>query len=174
MGSSPAFSRTSRTVVGMSRRCSASPKPLPVPERTGRAYPLAGQSGDVSEQESDEDGETDVDSSGHAADEPATDVDATDDVETDGRTVTVGNPEEAVDAAAEIAGTDDAAGVDYAWVMRTTFVVTIVVGAPLVTLLSIPVALPTWNARAEFAIRVGAVVWFVTAVAVYLYASRRR
>ncbi|WP_440990302.1 DUF5822 domain-containing protein [Haloarchaeobius baliensis] len=58
--------------------------------------------------------------------------------------------------------------------MRTTFVVTILVGVPLVTLLSVPVSLPTWNARAEFAVRVGAVVWFVTAIGVYVYASRRR
>ncbi|WP_256300244.1 DUF5822 domain-containing protein [Haloarchaeobius salinus] len=71
-------------------------------------------------------------------------------------------------------GGDVDEGVDYAWVMRTTFVVTILVGVPLVTLLSIPVALPTWNARAEFAVRVGAVVWFVTAIGVYLYASRKR
>jgi hypothetical protein len=83
----------------------------------------------------------------------------------------VSNPEEAVDAA--VAGGDDG-GVDYAWVMRTTFVVTILVGAPLVTLLSVPVSLPTWNARAEFAVRVGAVVWFVTAIGVYFYASRKR
>nr|WP_256399335.1 DUF5822 domain-containing protein [Haloarchaeobius litoreus] len=58
--------------------------------------------------------------------------------------------------------------------MRTTFVVTILVGVPLVTLLSVPVSLPTWNARAEFAVRVGAVVWFVTAIGVYVYASRNR
>jgi hypothetical protein len=63
-------------------------------------------------------------------------------------------------------------GVDYGWVMQTTFVVTIVVGAPIVALLSTGATLPTWEARAEFAIRVGAVVWFVTAVAVFAYAKR--
>ena len=83
----------------------------------------------------------------------------------------VSNPEEVVDAA--VRESDDE-GVDYAWVMQTTFVVTILVGAPLVTLLSVPVSLPTWNARAEFAVRVGAVVWFGTAIGVYLYASRKR
>ena len=64
-------------------------------------------------------------------------------------------------------------GVDYGWVMQTTFVVTILVGAPIVALLSL-VAPPqdTWAARAEFALRVGAVVWLVTSVAVYLYAAR--
>ena len=64
-------------------------------------------------------------------------------------------------------------GVDYGWVMQVTFVTTIVVGAPIVAGLSSFVALPTWNAKALFAIRVGAVVWFVTAVAVYLYARRQ-
>jgi len=67
----------------------------------------------------------------------------------------------------------DPDGVDYGWVMQTTFVTTIVVGAPVVALLSL-VAPPqdTWAARAEFALRVGAVVWLVTSVAVYLYAAR--
>ena len=63
-------------------------------------------------------------------------------------------------------------GVDYGWVMQVTFVTTIVVGAPLVAALSTQVALPTWEARAAFAIRVGAVVWFVVAVLVFLYARR--
>ncbi len=67
----------------------------------------------------------------------------------------------------------DPDGVDYGWVMQTTFVTTILVGAPVVALLSL-VAPPqdTWAARAEFALRVGAVVWLVTSVAVYLYAAR--
>jgi hypothetical protein len=34
------------------------------------------------------------------------------------------------------------------------------------------VALPTWESRVEFAIRVGAVVWIITAVSVFLYAKR--
>ncbi|GAA0531296.1 DUF5822 domain-containing protein [Halorubrum ejinorense] len=63
-------------------------------------------------------------------------------------------------------------GVDYAWVMQTTFVVTILVGAPVVALLSTAVALESWGARAAFAVRVGAPIWFVTAVAVALYARR--
>ena len=66
--------------------------------------------------------------------------------------------------------TTDPEGVDYGWVMQTTFVATIVVGAPLVALLSTGVQLPTWSARVAFAVRVGAVVWLVTAVGVYLYA----
>ncbi|WP_241658372.1 DUF5822 domain-containing protein [Halorubrum sp. BOL3-1] len=63
-------------------------------------------------------------------------------------------------------------GIDYAWVMQTTFVVTILVGAPVAALLSTLVALESWGARAAFAVRVGAPVWFVTAVAVALYARR--
>ncbi|MHB9286593.1 DUF5822 domain-containing protein [Halobacteriales archaeon Cl-PHB] len=70
--------------------------------------------------------------------------------------------------------TTDPDGVDYGWVMQTTFVLTIVAGAPVVAVLSLLVSLPTWGARATFAIRVGAVVWLVTAVSVYLYARRYR
>ncbi len=65
-------------------------------------------------------------------------------------------------------------GVDYGWVMQVTFVVTILVGAPVVALLSLTMTLPTWGERAAFAIRVGALVWFVTAVGVFLYARRQQ
>jgi hypothetical protein len=65
--------------------------------------------------------------------------------------------------------TTDPDGVDYTWVMQTTFVATVVVGAPIVTLLSLAVDLPTWSAKAEFAVRVGAIVWFLTALAVFGY-----
>lgn len=68
----------------------------------------------------------------------------------------------------------DPDGVDYAWVMQTTFVVTILVGAPLVALASLFVTLPTWNDRVDFAIRVGALLWFATAVGVFGYARRRQ
>ncbi|ELZ94132.1 peptidoglycan binding protein [Haloferax mucosum ATCC BAA-1512] len=63
-------------------------------------------------------------------------------------------------------------GVDYGWVMQMTFVTTILVGSPIVALLSLNAGLQTWGARAEFAIRVGAVIWFVTAVALFVYAKR--
>ncbi|MBP1922177.1 hypothetical protein J2751_001183 [Halorubrum alkaliphilum] len=63
-------------------------------------------------------------------------------------------------------------GVDYGWVMQTTFVVTILVGAPVVAVLSTFVTLDTWGARAAFAIRVGAPIWFLTAVGTALYAKR--
>ena len=67
-------------------------------------------------------------------------------------------------------GTTDPEGVDYGWVMQTTFVLTIVVGAPAVALLSLLVELGTWSARANFAVRVGAVVWLCIGVPVYAYA----
>ena len=66
----------------------------------------------------------------------------------------------------------DPEGVDYGWVMQVTFVSTILVGAPVVALLSTFAELSTWESWVSFAIRVGAVVWWVTAVAVYLYARR--
>jgi hypothetical protein len=66
--------------------------------------------------------------------------------------------------------TTDPEGVDYGWVMQTTFVLTIVVGAPAIAILSIFVTLPTWGQRVEFAIRVGAVVWLCIGVPVFLYA----
>jgi len=62
----------------------------------------------------------------------------------------------------------DPEGVDYGRVMQLTFVATILVGAPVVAIASVFVSLPTWGARASFAIRVGAVVWILTAVAVYV------
>lgn len=68
----------------------------------------------------------------------------------------------------------DPEGVDYGWVLQVTFVVTILVGAPAVALLSSGVELATWGDRAAFAIRVGAPIWFVTAVAVFAYARRYR
>ena len=63
--------------------------------------------------------------------------------------------------------TTDPDGVDYGRVMQLTFVVTIAVGAPLVAILSTTTSLPTWNDRAAFAVRVGAIVWFLTALGVY-------
>ena len=67
----------------------------------------------------------------------------------------------------------DPDGVDYGWVMQVTFLITILIGVPIVVLLSTLVSVPTWADRATFAVQVGAPVWFVTAVSVYLYARRR-
>ncbi len=73
----------------------------------------------------------------------------------------------------ELVETHDPEGVDYGWVMQATFVCTILVGAPIVAVASVGADLPTWGARAEFAIRIGAVVWVFTAVSAFLYARRR-
>lgn len=67
----------------------------------------------------------------------------------------------------------DPDGVDYGRVMQLTFVVTIIAGAPLVALLSLAVSLPTWIDRVLFAVRVGAVVWILTALSMYVYERRR-
>ncbi|QSG15329.1 DUF5822 domain-containing protein [Halapricum desulfuricans] len=69
--------------------------------------------------------------------------------------------------------TTDPDGVDYGWVMQVTFVTTIVVGAPVVAVTSAFVELASWGARAAFAVRVGALVWFLTATFVYVYARRQ-
>ena len=68
----------------------------------------------------------------------------------------------------------DPEGLDYGWIMQVTFVATIVLGAPIVAGLSLLTRLPTWESRVVFAIRVGAIVWLLTAVAVYVYARRYR
>jgi hypothetical protein len=68
----------------------------------------------------------------------------------------------------------DPDGVDFGWVMQVTFVTTILVGSPIVAAASLGTALPTWTNRAVFAVRVGAVVWILTAIGVYLYARYRR
>ncbi len=68
----------------------------------------------------------------------------------------------------------DPEGIDYGWVMQVTFITSIVVGAPLVAVLSIPATLPTWTDRAQFAVGIGSMVWFVVAIAVYTYARRKQ
>ena len=70
--------------------------------------------------------------------------------------------------------TTDPDGVDYGWVMQVTFITTIFAGTPIVTVFSVFADLPTWPDRALFAVRVGAVVWLVTLIAVYLYARNYR
>ena len=64
----------------------------------------------------------------------------------------------------------DPDGIDYGWVMQMTFLLTIILGVPLVAVLSTLVSLPTWPDRAMFAVQVGAPVWFLTAVSLFLYA----
>jgi len=72
---------------------------------------------------------------------------------------------------ADLVETTDPDGVDFGWVMQMTFVITILVGAPIVAGLSILVELPTWGSRVGFAIRVGAPIWFLTAIGAFLYAK---
>lgn len=67
----------------------------------------------------------------------------------------------------------DPDGIDYAWIMQTTFVLTILVGAPLVAVLSVFTTLPSWGDRAMFAVRVGALVWLVISIGVFLYARQQ-
>lgn len=67
----------------------------------------------------------------------------------------------------------DPEGVDYGWVMQVTFVLTIVVGAPVVALLSTATVLPTWGDRLEFTIRVGSVVWIAIGLTTFFYARKR-
>lgn len=66
----------------------------------------------------------------------------------------------------------DPDGLDYGWIMQMTFVVTILVGVPIVTILSLFTTLPTWSDRAVFAIRVGSAIWFVTLLGTFAYAKR--
>ena len=70
--------------------------------------------------------------------------------------------------------TTDPEGVDYGWVMQVTFAVTVTLGAGVVAALSAFVTLPTWGSRAEFAIRVGAAIWIVTALGAFYYEKRYR
>jgi len=65
-------------------------------------------------------------------------------------------------------GTDT--GVDHGWVMNVTFVLAIVLGVPLVVVLSFTRPLPTWESWVAFTVRIGAVVWLCIALGVYAYA----
>ena len=65
-------------------------------------------------------------------------------------------------------------GVDHLWVMQMTFASTIGTGAPVVAALALATRLRAWGSRAAFAVRVGAFVWFVTAITAYVYARRYR
>ncbi len=67
----------------------------------------------------------------------------------------------------------DPDGIDYAWVMQVTFIMTIVVGVPVVTLASTQATLPTWTDRARFAVGIGAAIWFIIALTAFAFARRR-
>lgn len=66
----------------------------------------------------------------------------------------------------------DPDGVDYGWIMQVTFVLTIVIGAPIIALGSMWVELTTWGERAQFAAGFGSVIWLVVASVVFAVALR--
>lgn len=68
--------------------------------------------------------------------------------------------------------TTDPDGVDYTWVMQVTFLVSLVVGVPVVVALSLSRSFDGWTAMALFAVRIGALVWLLIALFVYVYARR--
>lgn len=59
--------------------------------------------------------------------------------------------------------------VDFGWVMEMTFILTVVVGTPIIMVGSLWFDIDTWTARIVFATTVGAAVWFITAIGVYGY-----
>ena len=66
----------------------------------------------------------------------------------------------------------DPEGVDYTWVMQVTFLTSLVVGVPIVVALSLTQSFDGWTAMALYAVRVGALIWLVIALVVYVYARR--
>lgn len=60
--------------------------------------------------------------------------------------------------------------VDFGWVMEVTFILTVVIGTPIVVLGSLWFDIDGWTARVVYATTVAAALWFVTAIAVYVYA----
>lgn len=63
--------------------------------------------------------------------------------------------------------------VDYGWVMEVTFILTVLVGTPIVVVGSLWFDPSGWTGRIVYATTVGAAIWFATAVGVYVYARRR-
>lgn len=57
--------------------------------------------------------------------------------------------------------------VDYGYVLEVTFVLTVLVGAPVIALASLFVELDSWTARVVFATTLAGALWFVFAVVIY-------
>nr|WP_227134563.1 DUF5822 domain-containing protein [Halorubellus salinus] len=57
--------------------------------------------------------------------------------------------------------------------MNLTFVLTLLLGVPTVVVLSLFVPLDGWGEILSFVVRVGAGIWFLTAVALYVRERRR-
>lgn len=60
--------------------------------------------------------------------------------------------------------------VDYRWVMEMTFILTVVIGTPIIALGGLLVEFDGWTGRVVYATTIAALVWFLTAISVYLYA----
>lgn len=120
----------------------------------------------------DEDGDAaaDRDSDEHAADEQtaAADDPAVADDEP-ARDETTAADDESAERDAEADGESESVeGVDTEHVMNLTFVLTLLVGVPTVVVLSLFVPLDGWNEILGFVVRVGAGIWFLTAVTLYV------
>lgn len=63
---------------------------------------------------------------------------------------------------------DSASGVDTEHVMNLTFVLTLLFGVPVVVILSLFVPLEGWDEIVMFVVQVGAAIWFLTAVTLYV------
>jgi hypothetical protein len=102
------------------------------------------------------------------------DVDATDAAGSDGAdAATDGSNTADGGAGATAESVDDADaesvdGVDTEHVMNLTFVLTLLLGVPAVVVLSLFVPLDGWNEILAFVVRVGAAIWFLTAVTLYV------
>jgi len=69
---------------------------------------------------------------------------------------------------AEADEADAESGVDTEHVMNLTFVLTLLFGVPAVVVLSLFVPLDGWGEIIGFVVRVGAAIWFLTAVTLYV------
>jgi len=69
---------------------------------------------------------------------------------------------------ADAATEESVEGVDTEHVMNLTFVLTLFLGVPTVVVLSLFVPLDGWNEIISFVVRVGAAIWFLTAVTLYV------
>jgi hypothetical protein len=102
----------------------------------------------------------------HTDGDPDADASATsdaDDATVDGGVETDVNASDGVET-----DVDASDGVDTEHVMNLTFVLTLLFGVPTVVVLSLFVPLNGWNEIIGFVVRVGAGIWFLTAVGLYV------
>ena len=100
------------------------------------------------------------------------DTDAAADTDADTDAATDADTDAATDADADTDATtkesESVEGVDTEHVMNLTFVLTLFLGVPTVVVLSLFVPLDGWNEIISFVVRVGAAIWFLTAVTLYV------